>query len=481
MRKRVGVFVATQSLLNIIESIYLITHHQLCLRAISLLICLQSTQMEIQQIRKRDGSLQPFDLDKITAAVAKSLVETGEGDRADAKVVAELAHQKVVAMCVQAGVASEDDPIIQKCVDGNPAVEEIQDLVEQALMEKDYFTTAKAYIIYRNERKKLRERDIFAKRANLKPYEYPDLYEYVDAVRHSYWVHTEFNFTSDVQDFHVNVTDIERSAIKNSMLAIAQIEVAVKSFWGDIYKKMPKAEIGAVGATFAESEVRHTDAYSHLLEILGLNEEFTKIKDIPVIQKRMDYLEKVGEMSRTQENKEYAHAVMLFSLFVEHVSLFSQFLIMMSFNKHKNLFKGISNAVEATSKEENLHGMFGIDVINVIKEEHPEWFDQECNDSIIKACEEAYEAESEIVDWIFEKGELDFLPAANVKEFIKYRFNNSLAAIGLPRIFEVSEALLEETDWFDNEVIATKHVDFFQKRSINYNKRSSSVTSDDLF
>ena len=68
-----------------------------------------------------------------------------------------------------------------------------------------------------------------------------------------------------------------------------------------------------------------------------------------------------------------------------------------------------------------------------------------------------------------------------VKEFIKNRFNNSLAAIGLPRIFEVSEALLEETDWFDNEVIATKHVDFFHKRSINYNKRSASVTSDDLF
>ena len=73
------------------------------------------------------------------------------------------------------------------------------------------------------------------------------------------------------------------------------------------------------------------------------------------------------------------------------------------------------------------------------------------------------------------------MPAANVKEFIKHRLNNSLASIGLPRIFEVSEALLEETDWFDNEVIATKHVDFFHKRSINYNKRSASVTSDDIF
>lgn len=437
--------------------------------------------MEIQNIRKRDGSIQSFDIGKITDAITKALVETGEGDRIKAKTVAELAHQKVIALCVRASVAEPDDPIAQKCIDGNPAVEEIQDLVEQALMELDYYNTAKAYIIYRNERKKLRERDIFAKRINLKPYEYPELYEYTDAIRHSYWLHTEFNYTSDVQDFHVNVSEKERTAIKHSMLAIAQIEVAVKTFWGDIYKKMPKPEIGAVGATFAESEVRHADAYAHLLEILGLNDEFIKVKEIPVIKERMNYLDKVIELSRTSENKQYAHAVMLFSLFVEHVSLFSQFLVMMSFNKHRNLFKGISNAVEATSKEENLHGMFGIDVINIIKKEHPEWFDDDCNNLIISACREAFESESRIIDWIYEDGELDFLPAANVKEFVKHRFNNSLASVGLPRIFEVSEALLEETDWFDNEVIATKHVDFFNKRSINYNKRSASVTSEDLF
>ena len=437
--------------------------------------------MKIQEIRKRDGNTQPFDIEKIVDAIARALAETGEGNRKDATEVAELAHQKVVAMCVQAGTAEEGSAIANKCIDGNPAVEEIQDLVEQALMEKDYFVTAKAYIIFRNARRKLRERDIFASRMNLKPYEYPELYEYVDAVRHSYWVHTEFNFTGDVQNFHVDVNDVERNAIKNTMLAIGQIEVAVKNFWGDIGKKMPKAEISAVGATFAESEVRHTDAYAHLLEILGLNNEFANIKNIPVIKERMEYLGKVGELAQTKDDKEYAQAVMLFSLFVEHVSLFSQFLIMMSFNKHKNVFKGISNAVEATSKEENLHGMFGIDVINIIRDEHPEWFGAETEAQITQACFEAYEAESKVIDWIFEAGELDFLPAANVKEFVKHRFNNSLAAIGMPRIFEVSEALLEETDWFDNEVIATKHVDFFDKRSVNYSKRTASVTSDDLF
>jgi ribonucleoside-diphosphate reductase beta chain len=437
--------------------------------------------MEIQHIRKRDGSIQPFTTDKIAGAVEKALNETGEGKRADAERIAARVHEKTVAMCVQAGTATEDSPLYGKCVDGYPTVEEIQDLVEQVLMELDFFETAKAYILYRNERKKLRERDLFHKRVNLKPYEYPELAEYVSAVRHSYWIHTEFNYTSDIHDYKVNITESEREAIKRTMLAIAQIEVAVKTFWGNLYTKMPKPEIGAVGFTFAESEVRHMDAYAHLLEILGLNDEFRELTKVPVIKERIGYLEKVIALSRTNENREYAQAVLLFSLFIEHVSLFSQFLIMMSFNKHKNLFKGISNAVEATSKEEQIHGLFGIDLINIIKKEHPAWFDDAHRELVEKMCREAYTAEEKVVDWIFESGELSFLPKAVVKEFIKSRLNNSLRAIGMNPAFTLNEALVEETDWFDAEVIATKHVDFFQKRSINYNKRSSSVTSADLF
>jgi ribonucleoside-diphosphate reductase beta chain len=141
-------------------------------------------------------------------------------------------------------------------------------MVEFELMKNGFFEAAKAYILYRQERIKDRSRDIFKSRLNLKPYEYPELLEYVDSIRHSYWVHTEFSFTSDIQDFKVNVSESERNALQNCMLAIAQIEVSVKTFWGDIYKQLPKPEIGAVGQTFAESEVRHMDAYSHLLEVL---------------------------------------------------------------------------------------------------------------------------------------------------------------------------------------------------------------------
>ncbi|PHS10534.1 MAG: ribonucleotide reductase [Kordia sp.] len=424
--------------------------------------------MEIIQIIKRDYETSEFVLNKITNAIEKAMISVGNGTRVDAEMIS----QNVLKSLLKRK---------NNHVNYIPTVEQVQDIVEDSLMHSAFPDVAKAYILYRNEQARNRETNIFEKRINLKPYEYPQLNEYVDAIRHSYWIHTEFNYTSDIQDFKTGLNNAERGAIKNTMLAISQIEVAVKTFWGDIYNKMPKPEIGSVGATFAESEVRHHDAYSHLLEILGLNNEFKNLKKKPVIMRRVHYLETAVKNAKSEDNKEFAESILLFSLFIEHVSLFSQFLIIMAFNKHKNVLKGISNVVEATSKEEQIHGDFGIDVIKIIKAENPTWFNKEYELLTQDLCREAYESESKIIDWIFEEGELDFLPKAVINEFIKNRFNNSLESINIGKVFEVDETLLAETEWFDDEIIGTKHGDFFVKRSIAYTKRSKSITSDDLF
>ena len=277
----------------------------------------------------------------------------------------------------------------------------------------------------------MEKQSIFNRRENILPYEYPSLLKYKDAIRHSYWIDTEYNFTTDINDFKVVINDNERQVIKRTMLAIAQIEVSVKTFWADLYKRMPITEIGDVGMTFAESEVRHKDAYARLLIILGLEEEFKHVIEIPAIKDRIKYLKKYLDGTRSRDNKMYTKSVLLFSLFIEHVSLFSQFLIMMSFNKEKNVFKGISNVVEATSKEEDIHGNFGVELINIIKSENPEWFDEEFNNLINSACEKSFQAECKILDWIFENGELEFLPKETIKHFIMNRFNNSLGKIGM--------------------------------------------------
>ena len=99
-----------------------------------------------------------------------------------------------------------------------PTVEEVQDLVEETLMVSSFPRVAKAYILYRDEQARSRKTNIFEKRINLKPYEYPELNEYVDAIRHSYWIHSEFNFTSDIQDFKTRLTIVSNTFLPYSQL-----------------------------------------------------------------------------------------------------------------------------------------------------------------------------------------------------------------------------------------------------------------------
>lgn len=412
-------------------------------------------------VTKRNGDVVDFDINKIIKAIESANKETEEMTQEDVFLLAEKTNKTI------------DEKTVH--------VEDIQDIVEELLMLEGFTKTAKAYILYREKQAEERKKDIFKPRKNLKPYEYPELEKYVTAIRSSYWVHTEYNYTSDIQDFKINVEPHERTVIKNALLAISQVEVDVKAFWSNMYNRLPKPELSNVGATFAESEARHSDAYSHLLELLGLNHEFENIDSIEALNNRVEYLRKHNKYASTGEDKDYAMAILLFSAFIEHISLFSQFLIIMSFNKYENLFSGVSNVIEATSKEENLHGEFGVELINTIFEENPEWFDEKMKEEIYEMCEQAYESELEVLDWIFSDGELDFLSKYTTQEFIKNRLNNSLEAIGLERMFKVDEKEVEKTDWFDEEITSTKHVDFFSKRSVNYTKRSRSITMDDLF
>lgn len=322
---------------------------------------------------------------------------------------------------------------------------------------------------------------IFTPRKEFKPFEYPEALYFRDAVNHSFWLISEWNFISDVQDFHVELNDIERHVIKNAMLAISQIEVSVKKFWAKLGDRLPKAEFDQVGITLAESEVRHETSYSHLLEVLGLNDQFAQLLEVPAIQGRVDYLTKYLKGAADNSHENYTLTLTLFALFIENVSLFSQFLIIKSFNKYKNVLKDIDNVVQSTQQEENLHYLFGVYLINLIKKEFPEWFNEDFYNKIYRACHKAYEAESSIIDWIFENGELDFLPKENVKEFIKDRFNKSIIAIGGQKVFNIDQEKIKELKWFDEEVSAELSTDFFHKRPNSYSKFSKSITAGDLF
>jgi ribonucleoside-diphosphate reductase beta chain len=71
-----------------------------------------------------------------------------------------------------------------------------------------------------------------------------------------------------------------------------------------------------------------------------LKKSFKRVVEVPAIEGRIKYLKKYLDGTRSRDDKMYTKSVLLFSLFIEHVSLFSQFLIMMSFNKENECSEG---------------------------------------------------------------------------------------------------------------------------------------------
>lgn len=322
---------------------------------------------------------------------------------------------------------------------------------------------------------------IFDKRINYKPFEYPEVLQFTDAINKSFWVHSEIDFTADIQDFHSHLTPKQQNAVKRSLLAIAQIEVAVKSFWGNLYNHCPKPELNGLGSTFAECEFRHSEAYSRLVEVLGYNDEFEKLVHVPVIKERIDYLTRALHNTKSDDKREYTKALILFTILIENVSLFSQFAIILSFPRFKGWMKNVSNIIAWTSVDEQVHANAGIFLINKIKEEYPEVVNEASTEKIIDMVRESIRIEEKIIDWIFGEGELEIIRKADLIRFIKFRVDESLEKIGIKPQFNITAEEYKPMKWFEEEVFANSLDDFFAKRPVDYTKHDKSITANDLF
>ena len=105
----------------------------------------ENSQIEsgIAEIRKRNGKVTSFNKDKITNAISKALDATGQPNR---DIAAQLT-EGVLTKLHQQGFSAASPP----------SVEDIQDMVESTLIDKGFSEIAKAYILYRHERRKVRD------------------------------------------------------------------------------------------------------------------------------------------------------------------------------------------------------------------------------------------------------------------------------------------------------------------------------------
>ena len=322
---------------------------------------------------------------------------------------------------------------------------------------------------------------IFDEQISRKPNHYPWTDKFIESMHNGFWTDKEFNFSSDIQDFKVNLSEKEKEIVIRTLSAIGQIEIAVKTFWAKLGENLPHPSLSDLGYVMANVEVIHNNAYERLISVLGLENVFEENLKLGWIEGRVKYLRKYTHRFYKDSKKQYLYALILFTLFVENVSLFSQFYVINWFARFKNVLKDTDQQVRYTRNEENIHALVGIKLINTIREEYPELFDEELTEKIMKEAAEAFESESEIIDWMVNGIQEEGLNAVTLKEFVKNRINSSLEQIGFSQVFEVDKSILSTTMWFEEELLGNNMTDFFKSRPVEYSKNGQSFGEDDLF
>jgi ribonucleoside-diphosphate reductase beta chain len=322
---------------------------------------------------------------------------------------------------------------------------------------------------------------IFDEQISRKPNFYPWTDSFIEAMHNGFWTDKEFSFKSDVQQFKVNLSEQEKEIIIRTLSAIGQIEIAVKTFWAKLGENLPHPSLQDLGYVMANTEVIHNNAYERLISTLGLEDVFEKNLKLDWIQGRVKYLKKYTHRYYKDSKKQYVYALTLFTLFVENVSLFSQFYIINWFARFKNVLKDTDQQVKYTRNEENIHALVGAKIINTIRDEYPDLFDADFIEKILSEAKEAYESESKIIDWMVNGIKEEGLNAQVLKEFVKNRINESLKMIGFPTAFEIDKSLVSSTMWFEEELLGNNMVDFFHSRPTEYSKKNQSFSEEDLF
>lgn len=324
------------------------------------------------------------------------------------------------------------------------------------------------------------ERNILIPRKEFRPFEYPELEDMAKSITNTHWVHDEIDFTKDKHEFLTELSEKERYVIGTILKTFSQTEVYVSDeFWSVLNRYMPKHEVSLVCTTYSENEYRHALAYDRLNTELGLTDYKAFLED-EVATERFENLTKIG---KDHQGKPHVRDLMLtlalFGGFTEYVNLFSQFMILRSFSSNgRNLLTNIGEIIDWSALDEQHHSDTALHLFEILKEENPQYWDDEMQGKIYTAAILTYDIEKKLIDQIFSKGDLPNLTKKQLMNYMSYRINDSLVRMGLKPIKEVDPELLREVQWFEDGLNANSHSDFFAKRVTDYTKNLVAFTSD---
>ena len=304
---------------------------------------------------------------------------------------------------------------------------------------------------------------ILTHRPFYRPFEYPQFFEFFQKQNQAHWLPTEVPMESDISDYRFNLSQEETNLIIQILRFFTQGDIEVNNNYNQkLIPAFPKPEIKMMLSAFAAMESTHVWAYSYLNDSLGLPEkEYSAFLEFESMRSKYNYVR--GFDVRNVE--ELAINLAVFGGFMEGVSLFSSFAILMNFPRLGRL-KGVGQIVTWSIRDETLHSRGVTRLFRDLMSENRHLWTRELQHTLYKACDDMVKLEDAFIDTCFAMGDVPGLAASQVKQYIRYIADRRLHDLGLDAVYKTENPLT----WLDVMTNAKEHANFFENRATEYAK-----------
>lgn len=307
-----------------------------------------------------------------------------------------------------------------------------------------------------------------------RPMTYDWAYDAVIKQNRMHWLPEQVPMGDDVKDYRSNLTESEKCLLDNILCFFTQADIDIASAYLDVYiPHFKNNEVRMMLTTFAAMEVIHIDAYSKLVDTLGMGDKtFSAFMEYKEMKDKHDYL----QTFRNDKPWYVAQSLAGFSAFGEGLQLFASFAMLLNFTRF-NKMKCMGQIVAWSVRDETLHVQSMIKLFHVYLKEHEGIIDLDLLEKDIrKVCQDMIAIEDKFIDLAFMLGSIKGLTKEDMKGYIRYIAGVRLTQLGYAHDLTVVNPL----EWMNEILALPEHANFFETKPTEYSKGSTQGIWDEV-
>ena len=270
---------------------------------------------------------------------------------------------------------------------------------------------------------------------------YPVFYDmYRDAIKNT-WTVEEVDFSTDVVDLDKRLLPAERHLIHRLVAFFATGDSIVSNnLVLSLYKHINSPEARMYLSRQLYEEALHVQFYLTLLDTYVPDHKereaaFAAIHNIPSIQKKaefcfkwMDSVDGLAETDSPEARKKFLLNLICFACCIEGLFFFAAFAYVY-FLRSKGLLNGLASGTNWVFRDESCHMAFALEVVNTVREEEPELFDEHLEAQVVTMMEEAVACELQFADDLLQGG-IPGLSQVDMRQYLEFVADQRLGNLG---------------------------------------------------